>query len=126
MLRKYYNHVAHRDEDKKDADDKGGDGKFPSVENVFFIFRGPTGVITVVSSFEHAYECDVECVEHAEALAMDEALVADLQRMANEAMESKQRHADSFEAAEGAKDIPLNPNTPDGKVLKISATLDNK
>ena len=28
---------------------------------------GPKGVITVGSSFEHAYECDVECVEHAEA-----------------------------------------------------------
>jgi hypothetical protein len=43
MLRKYYNRVARRDEDpKKDADDKGGDDKFPSVENVFFIFEGPT------------------------------------------------------------------------------------
>ena len=57
---------------------------------------------------------------------MDEALATDLQRMANVAMDSKQRHAGSFEAAEGAKDIPLNPNTPDGKALKISATLDSK
>ena len=39
---------------------------------------GPKGVITVGSSFEHAYECDVECIEHAEALAVDEALAADL------------------------------------------------
>ncbi|XP_039803699.1 uncharacterized protein LOC120667758 [Panicum virgatum] len=87
---------------------------------------GLKGVITVGSSFEHTYECDIECVEHAEALAVEEALAADLQRMANEAMDSKQRHAGSFEAAEGAKDIPLNPNTPDGKALKISATLDSK
>ena len=49
---------------------------------------GPKGVITVGSSFEHGYECDVECVDHAEALAVDEALAADLQRMANEAMDS--------------------------------------
>ena len=35
---------------------------------------GPKGVITIGSSFEHAYECDVECVENAEALALDEAL----------------------------------------------------
>ena len=43
MLCKYYNRIAHRDEGKKkDADDKGGDGEFPSVENVFFIFGGPT------------------------------------------------------------------------------------
>jgi len=47
MLRKYYNRIAHRDEDKKkDAGDKGGDGKFPSVENVFFIFGGPTANMT--------------------------------------------------------------------------------
>ena len=39
---------------------------------------GPKGVITIGSSFEHAYECDVECVEHAEALVLDEALAAQL------------------------------------------------
>ena len=47
MLRKYYNRVAHRDEDKKkDANDKGGDSKFPSLQNVFFIFGGPTENMT--------------------------------------------------------------------------------
>ena len=40
---------------------------------------GPKGVITVGTSFEHACECDVECVEHTEALALDEALAAQLQ-----------------------------------------------
>ena len=47
MLRKYNSRVAHRNEDKKkDADDKGGDSKFPSVENVFFIFEGPVANMT--------------------------------------------------------------------------------
>ena len=47
MLHKYYNRVTHRDEDKKkDTDDKGGDDEFPSVENVFFIFGGPTTNMT--------------------------------------------------------------------------------
>jgi len=47
MLCKYYNRIAHRDEGKKkDADDKGGDGKFPSVENDFFIFGGPMANMT--------------------------------------------------------------------------------
>ncbi|XP_039811713.1 uncharacterized protein LOC120674628 [Panicum virgatum] len=86
----------------------------------------PKGVITVGPSFEHAYECDVECVEHAEALAVDEALAAQLEDMTNEAMDSAQRHTGSFEYAEGTKDVPLDPNTPDGKTLKISATLSNK
>ena len=43
MLRKYYSRITNRGEDKKkDAGDKGGDGEFPSVENAFFIFGGPT------------------------------------------------------------------------------------
>ena len=48
---------------------------------------------------------------------MDEALAAQLKNMAD---------AGNFESAEGAKDIPLDPKTPDGKALKISATLDSK
>ena len=47
MLMKYYNHVAHRDEDKKkDTGDKGGDDEFPLVENAFFIFGRPTTNMT--------------------------------------------------------------------------------
>ena len=87
---------------------------------------GPKSVITIGSSFEHAYESDVECVEHAEALALDEALTAQLQGMAEEAMESKQQHTGTFEPTEGSKDVPLNPKTSDGKTLKISATLSSK
>jgi len=67
--------------------------KFMAIPNYTYLklkVPGPKGVITVGSSFEHAYECDVECVEHAEALAVDEALAADPQRMANEAMDSAQ------------------------------------
>jgi len=87
---------------------------------------GPKGVITIGPSFEHAYECNVECVEHAEALAEDEALAADLEKMANEAMDSMHRHAGSFEPAKRVKEVPLDPNCPDGKTLKISTTLDSK
>jgi len=103
--------------------------KFMAIPNYTYLkmkIPGPKGVITVGSSFEHAYECDVECVEHAEALAADEAPAAQLNNMADEAMDSKQRHAGSFESAEGTKDVPLDPKTPDGKALKISATLDSK
>ena len=46
--------------------------------------------------------------------------------MAEEAVDSKQRHAGTFESIEGTKDITLNPNNPNGKALKISATLNSK
>ena len=84
---------------------------------------GLKGVITIGPTFEHAYKCDVEC---AEAQADDEALAATLDKMASEAIDSTHRHAGSFEPAEGIKVVPLDPSQPNDKVLKISATLDNK
>ena len=56
---------------------------------------GPKGVITVSSSFEHAYECDVECVEYGEAVENSTELVTKLEALAAEAPEPK-RHAGSF------------------------------
>jgi hypothetical protein len=42
--------------------------KFMAVPNYTYLkmkMPGPKGVITVGSSIEHAFDCDVECVEHA-------------------------------------------------------------
>ena len=77
-------------------------------------------------SFEHAYECDIECVERAEAQAKDEALAATLDKMASEALDSTHRHAGSFEPAEGIMKVPLDPSHPNDKALQISATIDGK
>jgi glucose-6-phosphate-specific signal transduction histidine kinase len=54
----------------------------------------------VGSSIEHAFDCDVECVEHTEALALDEALVATMEKLVNENLDNIAKHADNFEAAE--------------------------
>jgi hypothetical protein len=61
---------------------------------------GPKGIIMVSSSIEHAFDCDVKCIEHAETLALDETLVADMEKLANEGPDSSFKHAGSFEAAE--------------------------
>ena len=47
MLRKCFNHLGRKDEAKKekDEDNKGGDS-YPSVDNVFFIYGGPTANMT--------------------------------------------------------------------------------
>ena len=103
--------------------------KFMAVPNYTYLkmkMPGPKGVITVGPSFEHAYECDVECVERAEAQAEDEALAAALDKMAGEALGSMHRHAGSFEPTEGIKTVPLDPSQPDDKALKVCATLDSK
>jgi hypothetical protein len=84
------------------------------------------GVITVGSSIEHVFDCDVECVEHAEALALDETLVANLEKLVHEDLNSSAKHAGSFKAAEQTKEVPLDPAAPEGKTLSVSSTLDPK
>jgi hypothetical protein len=71
---------------------------------------GPNGVITVDPTYRHTYECDVECVEYAKALAESEALIADLESLSKEAPDVK-RHAGNFEPAETVKSVPLDPAT---------------
>jgi hypothetical protein len=86
---------------------------------------GPNGVITIGSAYKHAYECDVACTEYAEALFESEALAANLERPSKETPHPK-RHADSFELAEEVKLVPLSPNDPDDKMLRVSVALDPK
>jgi hypothetical protein len=42
---------------------------------------GPKGVIMLGSLIEHTFDYDVECVEHAKAIALDESLVADMEKI---------------------------------------------
>jgi hypothetical protein len=87
---------------------------------------GPKGVITMGLSIEHTFDYDVECVEHAEALALDEVLVANLEKLVNEDLDSTAKHAGSFEAAEQTKGVLLDPSSPEGKALRVNSTLDPK
>jgi hypothetical protein len=103
--------------------------KFMVVPNYTYLkmkMPGPNGVITVGSSIEHAFDCDVECVEHAEALALDEALVATIVKMVKEDLSPTAKYAGNFEAAEQTKEVPLDPTAPEGKALRVSSTLDPK
>jgi hypothetical protein len=84
------------------------------------------GVITVGSSIEHSFNYDVECVEHAKALALDESLIADMEKLANEGPDSPVKHVGNFEAAKQTKEVPLDPAAPGGKLLRVSSTLDPK
>jgi hypothetical protein len=84
---------------------------------------GPNGVITVGPTYRHAYECDVECVEYAEALAESEILIADLESLSKEAPDVK-RHADNFEPAETVKSVPLDPSSDASKQIRIGSELE--
>jgi hypothetical protein len=86
---------------------------------------GPNEVITVGSTYQHAYECDVGCVEYAEALAESEALIADLECLSKEMPDAK-HHAGNFEPAEAVKSVPLDPSNDACKQVRIGSELDPK
>jgi hypothetical protein len=86
---------------------------------------GPNGVITVGCTYRHTYECDVECVEYAEALAESEALIADLECLSKEEPDVN-RHAGNFEPVEAVKSVPLDPSNDADKKVWIGSELDPK
>ena len=102
--------------------------KFMAVPNYTYLklkMSGPNGVITVGPMYRHTYECDVECVEYAEALAESEALIADLESLSKEVPDVK-RHAGNFEPAETVKAVPLDPSGDTSKQIRIGSGLDPK
>jgi hypothetical protein len=102
--------------------------KFMAVSNYTYLklkMPGPNGVIIVGSTYRHAYECDVECLEYAEALAESEALIADLKCLSKEVPDAK-RHAGNFEPAEAVKSVPLDPSNDTCRKVRIGSELDPK
>ena len=102
--------------------------KFMVIPNYTYLklkMPGPNGVITIESTYKHAYNYDIECIEYAEALMEAETLIANLDQLSGEVPDSKRR-AGAFEPAETIKLIPVDPACPDDRALRISATLDIK
>jgi hypothetical protein len=102
--------------------------KFMAVPNYTYLklkMPGPNGTITVGSTNRHAYECDVECMEYAEAIAESEALIADLDCLSKEAPDAKRR-AGNFEPAEAVKSVALDPSNDAGKKVRVGSKLDPK
>jgi hypothetical protein len=102
--------------------------KFVVVPNYTYLklkMPGPNGTITVGSTYRHAYECDVECVEYAEAIAESEALIADLDCLSKEALDAKRRTG-NFKPAKAVKTVTLDPSNDAGKKVRIGPKLDPK
>jgi hypothetical protein len=96
--------------------------KFMTVPNYTYLklkMPGPNGVITIGSTYRHTYECDVECVEYAEAL------IADLECLSKEVPDAKHQ-AGNFEPAEAVKSVALDPSNDACKQVRIGSKLDPK
>jgi hypothetical protein len=102
--------------------------KFMAVMNYMYLklkMPMPAGIITIGPTYCHAYECDIKCVEYAEALINSEALITDLENLTEEVPKAK-KHAGNFESAEVMKTIPLDPSGSKEKVLRIGSQLEPK
>ena len=86
---------------------------------------GLGGVITVGTSFQHAYECEVECYDHATTIVDSKELAAIGKEVAEEAPNPKQL-AGSFELVEGANEVLIDPSGSKGKVVRIGTMLSSK
>ena len=85
--------------------------KFMAVPNYTYLklkMSGPRWVITVGTSFQRAYKCEVECCEHATAIVASKELAAIWEEIIEEAPDPKWS-ARSFEPMEGTKEVLIDP-----------------
>ena len=95
--------------------------KFMAVPNYTYLklkMPGPHGVITVGTSFQQPYECEVECCGHATAIVAS-------REVAEEALDAK-KSTGSFELAEGSKGVLIEPNSSESKTIRIGTTLSSE
>ncbi|XP_066385522.1 uncharacterized protein [Miscanthus floridulus] len=86
---------------------------------------GPRGVITVGTSFQRAYECEVESYELTSATLASEELAAIGKDIA-EGVPDVKRAAGSFEPAENVKEVLVDPDNSADKTVRIGTTLSPK
>jgi hypothetical protein len=86
---------------------------------------GPNRVITVHTTYQRAYECDVDCCEYTEAIIESEALAVILKACLEEVPDPK-RSIGSFEPVERVKEVLLDPNSSDSRTVHVGTTLDSK
>ena len=99
--------------------------KFMAVPNYTYLklkMPGPRGIITIGTSFQHAYECEVECCGHASAVIASKEL-ATLREEVIEGTPDAKKSSGSFESAEGSRDVLLEPRSSEGKKVRIGTAL---
>ncbi|XP_066384922.1 uncharacterized protein [Miscanthus floridulus] len=97
--------------------------KFMAIHNYTYLklkMPGLCWVITVGSPFQRAYECEVECCEHAAVIAASRELAAIREEVIEETPDPK-RSTESFEPIEG-----LDLLSSKGKVVCIGTMLSSK
>ena len=102
--------------------------KFMAIPNHTYLklkMPGPCRVITVDTSFQRAYECEVECCDHATTIVASKELATIRKEVTAEAPYPK-RSVGSFKPVKGTKEVLIDPSNPKGKVVRIGTTLSSK
>jgi len=86
---------------------------------------GLRGVITVGTSFQRAYECEVESYELALATLASEELTTIGKDIAEGALDAKWA-VGSFETAENIKEVLVDPDNSTNKTVRIGTALSPK
>ena len=86
---------------------------------------GPRGVITIGTSFQRAYECEVECCGHASVVIASEELAALKEEVVEEAPDAK-RSPGSFKSMEGSKEVLVDPSSSEGKKAHVGTALSSE
>ena len=99
--------------------------KFMVVPNYTYLklkMLGLGGIITIGTSFQRAYECEVECCDHAAAIVASVELAALRKEVAEEAPNPK-RSTGSFKTVEGSKEVLMDPESTEGKTVPLGTML---
>ena len=86
---------------------------------------GPRGVITIGTSFQRAYECEVECCDHASAVVASKELTTPREEVAEKTPDAK-KTTGSFEPAEGTKEVLVDANNSETKRVCIGTALSSE
>ena len=94
----------------------------PNYTYLMLKMPGPHGVITIGTSFQHAYECEVECCGHAATVVASRELAALREEVAKKTPDAKTTTG-SFKPAEGTKEVLVDPSSSEAKRVRIGTTL---
>ena len=102
--------------------------KFMAIPNYTYLklkMLGPHGVITIGTSFQWAYKCEVECCGHATAIVAFGELATLKEEITKEAPDVK-KATRSFKSAEGSKEVLIDPSSSEGKTVCIGTMLSSE
>ena len=102
--------------------------KFMAIPNYTYLklkMLGPGGVITVDTSFQRSYECEVEHCDHAVAIVASKELAV-IRKEVVEETPNHQWSTGSFKPVEGAKGVLVDPSGPKSKVVRIGTALSSE